>query len=150
MTMNRTLRSGNTGDEFYEGFVVCNGVRIQVSFRLASNATDAEKDAAFVAALAEEVQLGYLSVGSERTCLASVDQSRSRHWAITGRIPGDDEDSLHVLKAASREDAVQQFETALWSNEPNADEARANVLKRFGETVVINTVCVSDSPILQA
>ena len=71
-----------------------------------------------------------------------------RYWAVSGRIPGDDEDTLHVLRAENREAAIQAFEEEILSNE--TEEARENLFKAHGQLVFINSVVVSDAPIQEA
>lgn len=70
-----------------------------------------------------------------------------RYYAVTGRIPGDDEDSMYVFHVASREEAVALFTDEIYSETTCPEETRANVVKAHGQAVYINTVVVSDSSI---
>lgn len=49
--------------EHFTGFLNVQGTRVAVDFDVPIGATDAAKDAAFLAALAQEVDLSYLSLG---------------------------------------------------------------------------------------
>ena len=72
----------------------------------------------------------------------------SVQWhALTGRIPGDDEDMLHVCRAASRAEAVASFVEAVYENEADPEQARINVKARYGAEIFINSVVVSDAEI---
>jgi len=73
-----------------------------------------------------------------------------RHWAVTGRIPGDHEDTLHVFHVATRQEALDAFDHAIWENEKDAEAGRDNVFKEHGQTVFVNSIVVSDSPIQEA
>jgi len=75
-------------------------------------------------------------------------QDKCRYWAVTGRIPGDDEDSLRIYHATSREEALEHFERGLWADE--LEDAKEATLERYGQTVYVNTVVVSDTAIRQA
>lgn len=71
-----------------------------------------------------------------------------RYYAVTGRVPGDDEDVTHIYQAESRDHAVEQFKDALWSGQ--SEEDRASMEKSEGTDTYINTVIVSDSPLSDA
>ncbi|MHB0927734.1 MAG: hypothetical protein ACYC3W_02265 [Candidatus Nanopelagicales bacterium] len=70
-----------------------------------------------------------------------------RHFAVTGRIPGDDEDTLLTLQAVDREDAVDRFTNNLYDRETDPETSRRNVMEQFGEPIFITAVAASDSPI---
>jgi hypothetical protein len=82
----------------------------------------------------------------------------NRYWAVTGRIPGDDEDSILIFHLPDRRAAIAAFEQAMWDaevqrhrmNEQEAAQARKDLLSQHDQVVFINTVCVSDSPIEEA
>jgi hypothetical protein len=82
----------------------------------------------------------------------------NRYWAVTGRIPGDDEDSILIFHLPDRRAAIAAFEQAMWDaevqrhrmNEQEAAHARKDLLSQHDQVVFINTVCVSDSPIEEA
>lgn len=82
----------------------------------------------------------------------------NRYWAVTGRIPGDDEDSILIFHLPDRPAAIAAFEQAMWDaevqrhrmNEQEAAQARKDLLSQHDQVVFINTVCVSDSPIEEA
>lgn len=73
--------------------------------------------------------------------------STLKWYAVTGRIPGDDEDSLYVFQVGSREDAIKAFEEAIWAEETDAEEGRESVFNEHGQYVFLNSIVVSDSPI---
>ena len=68
-------------------------------------------------------------------------------WCVVGRIPGDDEDTSLCFQAASREEAVREFEAAMYDGEVSPEQARANVVERFGEAIYVTSVLRSDSKI---
>lgn len=70
-----------------------------------------------------------------------------RHFAVSGRIPGSDEDTLLILQAVNREEAVERFTNSLYDLEADPDASRRNVLEAFSELVYITSVAASDSPI---
>jgi hypothetical protein len=88
----------------------------------------------------------------------SEQANHNRYWAVTGRIPGDDEDSILIFHLPDRRAAIAAFEEAMWDaevqrhrmNEQEAAQARKDLLSQHDQVVFINTVCVSDSPIEEA
>lgn len=68
-------------------------------------------------------------------------------FAVTGRIPGDDEDTLHVFEAATRDEAVEAFEMAMYDSKQNPGLEKANVVEQYGQAIYINAVVASASPI---
>ena len=52
-----------TDSELYSGYVLTDGQRIQVDFQVSVGASKAEKDSAFLDALAQHVQLDYCVLG---------------------------------------------------------------------------------------
>ena len=75
---------------------------------------------------------------------------KAKYFAVTGRIPGDDEDTLHVFQATTREEALTAFEAAMWANKTEAETGRENVFKAHGQTVFVNSIVASEAPILKA
>ena len=65
--------------------------------------------------------------------------------AVTGRIPGRDEDCTFVFGNASRDEAEALFEGAIYESEPEG--ARDLALHRHGKAVFVTNLLVSDSPI---
>lgn len=58
--------------DVFEGYLDFDGVRIVIQFQAPAGATVAEKDAAFMAALAQQANVDYLSIGS-KTCASNAD-----------------------------------------------------------------------------
>lgn len=55
---------GSTAMEVFEGYLSFEGARIEVSFEVPVGAADAEKDHAFVSALAQQADINYVAIGS--------------------------------------------------------------------------------------
>lgn len=68
------------------------------------------------------------------------------YYAITGRIWGDDEDTVLTLYADSKEEAINQFRHWMWEQDGSSQEDR-DLLEANGEGVFINQILVSTSPI---
>lgn len=66
-------------------------------------------------------------------------------FAVSGRIPGDDEDTSHIFQVANRQEAVAAFDEVMWANENESD--RESVRKEHGQSVFINSVVVSSTKI---
>ncbi len=138
--------------EVFDGHLTVGHTRISVSFDVPIGATNAEKDAAFVEALPNDddiLVLEYLSMGT----MHKTEQPPMLYWAVSGRIPGDDEDVVHLCTAATRKDAIEAFEVMIWENEPGDDaereEAKENVRKEHGTTCFITSVISSRSPMTE-
>lgn len=71
-------------------------------------------------------------------------------FAVTGRIPGDDEDACHIFNVGTRGEALAAFEEAMWEDEPDAESARESLRKEHGQTVFWNSIVCSDTPITEA
>jgi len=79
-----------------------------------------------------------------------------KHYLVTGRICGDDEDTALCFQAESRHAAVDIYVELMWDLEltsfTNPDE-RLNArqaAERMDEGVFVNGVFVSDTPITEA
>lgn len=69
-----------------------------------------------------------------------------RYFAVSGRIPGDDEDITLVVEAGGREDAIKLFSDELWDGRGSvADREREEEVS--GTDTYINSIVVSDHPI---
>lgn len=73
-----------------------------------------------------------------------------RYWAVTGRLPGDDEDTLCVFNVATRQEAIDAFEQAMYEAEIDPEETRERVFGEHGQYVFVNSIVVSDAPIQKA
>lgn len=132
--------------KFAGNLVTGDGLDMTVEFEAPVGATKAEKDAAFLAALAQLASLSYhptTGLGDNDPLVGEL-----RYFAVTGRIPGDDEDTQRVFRVASREEAISAFQDQLWSEEDDEDgSARDSVLREHGQSTFINSVVASDTPI---
>ena len=63
-------------------------------------------------------------------------------YAITGRIPGDDEDSALIFHAPSKTAAMEMFRS-----EMHRDEDLEAIMEEYGETLIINHVLQSSAEI---
>lgn len=63
---------GNEPVECFAGFLKVQGVRLEIDFEVPVGASDTVKDAAFLAALAQQVDLDYLSFGERRPDSAAL------------------------------------------------------------------------------
>lgn len=68
-------------------------------------------------------------------------------FAVTGRIPGDDEDTLHTFEVTTREEAVAAFEIAMYADMYKAELTKSSVVEQYGQAVYINAVVASASPL---
>ena len=75
---------------------------------------------------------------------------KPKYWAVTGRIPGDDEDSVYLCETTSRAVAVRHFDRSIWDDVSTPESYRADrarCRKQYGDTTYINSVMSSDTPI---
>lgn len=81
--------------------------------------------------------------------LQTLNPTPLRYWAVTGRIPGDDEDTCHIFQVLNREEALVSFEAAMYANmsEDEAEQTRESVRNEHGQSVFINSVLASNAPI---
>lgn len=72
-------------------------------------------------------------------------------WAISGRIPGDDEDACFIVQTKSREEAEAAFSEMMFANSLDPEEARAKGIAQSGSPlgVYINSAVVSRTPIVE-
>lgn len=111
--------------------------------------------------IAERVHVlleGILDAGAQDEIRALVAQSvaagavnakvKALKWySVTGRIPGDHEDTHYAFQAADRAEAISAFEEAIYANEPDAAASREDIRKEHGQCVFINSVVWSHTPI---
>lgn len=69
----------------------------------------------------------------------------TRHYAVTGRIDGDDEDTLILLEAGDRDEAIEKYRAEL-REISNINQADAD--KPWNE-IYINAVVWSATPIFE-
>lgn len=148
--------------EHFAGYISLDDARFDIAFEAPIGASDTEKDAALMAslpkeaatlvqALREHLTIEYLSMG---TFAGGADaQQKEMFWAVSGRIPGDDEDSTYVVQARNSDEAQESFEACIWANELGTTEglekAKDSVHRLHGQTVFINSVLSSESPMTQ-
>ena len=68
-----------------------------------------------------------------------------KHYAVIGRIPFDDEDSIYCCKAATESEAIAHFLIKIV--EDSEFTTMAELKKRHGNAPFINAVLISNSPI---
>ena len=69
----------------------------------------------------------------------------TRHYAVTGRIDGDDEDTLILLEASDRDEAIEKYKAEL-REISNVDPEYAD---EPGNEIYINAVVWSATPIFE-
>lgn len=114
--------------------------------------------------LEESNELPEWAYQAEVESAASVESSSSddpqpglRYWQVTGRIPGDDEDSVFLYQMPGslddelREKLTEMFAEDIYAedqpDEKSREEARKNVFADHGQYVFINSISSSASPI---
>ena len=71
-----------------------------------------------------------------------------RQWyAVNGRIPGDDDDTLQVFRVASVAEAHAAFEASMYEDETDPEAAREANRRACGVSVFINATATSKTPI---
>lgn len=79
-----------------------------------------------------------------------------KHYLVTGRMCGDDEDTAKSFQAESRDEAINYYVRDMWELELTSfcdPRERLNLRQQadgIGEGVFVNGVFVSDSPIEEA
>lgn len=74
-------------------------------------------------------------------------ESSLRTYAVIGRIPYDDEDTCHVIKAASRQEALEAFADLMYEDAVGEDREH-NIEVHGGDLgVYISHVLVTDGDI---
>lgn len=73
------------------------------------------------------------------------------YFAVTGRIPGDDEDTVFCFPAGSKAEAISAFDDAIYAlrfdHEDKIEEARDRAYNDAGVTVFVISVMQSNQPI---
>jgi len=138
----------------FQGFIAMptglGSLRIDVEFQAPTEASKQEKDAAFLDALAQQIDVEYVCVGTlNATPPASNPQAKMRYWAVTGSLPDSGECRTFVFEAETQDQAQEQFEDALWNLVPERirDKERERVIKACGQSIWIDSIQVSDTPI---
>lgn len=153
---------GGSGEYFGKHFFTQNDSRVTIATGQAVDEALEKQDrnaaAKHIAERANELLEGILDAGVQDEIRALVAQSvaagpmtaagKSLKWySVTGRIPGDHEDTQYAFQAADRTEAISAFEEAIYANEPDAAESRENIRKEHGQCVFINSVVWSHTPI---
>ena len=71
-----------------------------------------------------------------------------RYWAVSGRIPNEDDDSHLVFFVGTREEAEKAFDRALWKGRSKVRSDREFLKANFGTTTFVNSLVSSTSPIV--
>ncbi len=74
---------------------------------------------------------------------------RLRHYAVIGRIPGDDEDTCRTFTATSHVEAMEMFADVVYAERNLSEKDREQIADETGSDlgVFINQVLASDSTI---
>lgn len=82
--------------------------------------------------------------------------AETRYWFVSGRIPGQDEATGILLdSAADREDALRMFEQEMYEVATRGADvqgvvaAKAGITERYGETIFVDCVLCSSTPMTQ-
>lgn len=70
--------------ECFAGYVTFEGTRIEIEFEVPAGATNTRKDAAFLAALAQRVELNYVCAGAGRFAALETHQPPANVWWRAG------------------------------------------------------------------
>ena len=76
------------------------------------------------------------------------DAASKRYWAVSGRIPNEDDDSHLVFFVGTREEAEKAFDRAMWKGRSKVRSDRAFLKANFGTTTFVNSIVSSTSPIV--
>ena len=82
------------------------------------------------------------------SCFLEDAQSAMKTYAVIGRIPFDDEDTCHIFKASSIEEAMEMFADEMYENDPGEDRERNIKTHGCDLGVYINQILLSDSEIM--
>jgi len=107
-------------------------------------------NAALTGSIHEENRLHYDKLATD-----AIDSARAtvngqvpelRYFAVSGRIPGDDEDTTLVVEASDRDAAIALFSDELWDGQGSVDD-RQRVEDGHGTDTYVNSIVASDHPI---
>lgn len=91
--------------EAYEGYLAYNGIRIEVGFEAPAGATEAEKDSAFMAQLAQQADINYLVIGTTTVPVSAAKPTASGFsTADADRLLGLADQFLEDWKETDRDD----------------------------------------------
>ncbi|WP_176000282.1 hypothetical protein [Burkholderia vietnamiensis] len=91
--------------EAFEGYLAYDGIRIDVGFQAPAGATAAQKDVAFLAELAQQAEINYLSVGTSTVPVTSANPTASVFsTADADRLLGLADQFLEDWKETDRDD----------------------------------------------
>jgi hypothetical protein len=71
---------------------------------------------------------------------------QQKWFAVSGRIPGNDEDVTYVFQAQNRDEAVGFFADEIYSTRKDPEDFRERVFNEHGQEVFINSVVISRAP----
>jgi len=107
-------------------------------------------NAALTGSIHEENRLHYDKLATDAIDSAKVPTTDPipalRYFAVSGRIPGDDEDTTLVVQAGDRDAAIALFSDELWDGQGSVDD-RQRVEDGHGTDTYVNSIVVSDHPI---
>lgn len=86
---------------------------------------------------------GYWSISQE----LEAPKPSKKWFSVTGRIPGDQEDSCYVMEASDRAQAVAMFEKSIYEDDESSE--KDDVIEEYGDAIYINSVVCSDTQIIE-
>jgi hypothetical protein len=85
------------------------------------------------------------TIEAEKAGPVQMDQTDTQCFAVAGRIPFDDEDSVYCYNNCTRDEAEERFAKDIYNDADRDDED--HVAEENGTAVYINAVLTSKTPI---
>lgn len=95
---------------------------------------------------AKDAEAGAELVSPAPQALAGAQAPGKRHFIVSGRVSGDDEDSVFAFEADGHKDAVDEFKALLRDSGPSMSDEEWALLESNGQ-IFVNSVYHSVSPI---
>lgn len=84
-------------------------------------------------------------IGTSGVEQSEINDAMPSWFAVTGRIPFDDEDTTHIFFVGDQKEAVRLFEEAMYEGEPEG--RREQVIKESGRAVFLTNILASATEI---
>lgn len=65
--------------------------------------------------------------------------SGTKAWLIVGRIPGDDDDTAHLVLADDELLAQEAFENQMFNDGKITEEDQKNITEQYGSSIIVTT-----------